>query len=73
MIKIGDKVTFDCLADIKIRGSGIGKEYVTGTVVYIHPKHNWFSVVYRSGENDTPLRTSFHFCDIGQNVFLCKG
>lgn len=72
MIKVGTKVEFDCLRDIKIRGTGIGKEIVKGRVVEVYPEHSWFAVEYCLGEDDTKLRTSFHFCDIGDSVTVCK-
>lgn len=72
MIKIGDKVTFDCLKDIKIRGTAAGKQEVIGKVIEVHTEHSWFAVEYRLGKDDTLLRTSFNFVDIGDNVFLCR-
>ena len=72
MIKIGDRVKFDCLKDIKIRGTAAGQEYVKGKVIEVYPEQNWFAVEYRLGKDDTRLRTSFHFCDIGDNVTVCR-
>lgn len=72
MIKLGDKVRFDCLKDIKIRGTACGQEYVTGTVIEVHEDRNWFAVEYCLGEDDTKLRTSFHFADLGENVVLYR-
>lgn len=69
MIKIGDKVTFDCLKNINIRGMACGEEWVVGKVIEIHKKHHWFAVEYCLGEDNTKLRTSFHFADIDVNVF----
>ena len=73
MIKIGDKVTFDCLRDIKVRGTATGEDWVVGKVIEVHTEHNWFAVEYPLGEDDTRLRTSFHFCDIGDAVFVQLG
>ena len=72
MIKVGDKVKFDHLKDVKIRGIVFVPATVKGTVVDIHKDHHWFSVEYKIGECETPMRTSFHFADIGEKVFLCK-
>ena len=71
MIKIGDKVKFDHLKDIKISGLAYGAQQVEGEVIEIHEDHNWFAVKYQLVEGVT-LRTSFHFADIGVNVFPCK-
>lgn len=71
MIKVGDKVEFDCLKDIKIRGMAAGQEWVTGKVIEVHTDRSWFAVEYRLGEDDTRLRTSFHFADIGDKVTVC--
>jgi hypothetical protein len=72
MIKVGDKVEFDHLKDIKIRGLASGKHIVTGTVIEVYPEHQWFAVEYFLGEDNTRLRTSFKFVDIGVSVFPCK-
>ena len=72
MIKIGTKVEFDMLKDIRIRGMAAGKEFVKGRVVEVYPERSWFAVEYCLGEDDTKLRTSFHFCDIGDSVMVCK-
>lgn len=72
MIKIGDKVQFDCLKGIKIRGMASGKEIVTGKVIEVYPEHRWFAVEYRLGREKTRLRTSFNFTDIDVTVFPCK-
>lgn len=62
MIKIGDKVEFNVM--------DYGQEWITGRVIEIHKKHHWFAVEYCLGEDDTKLRTSFHFADLGVNVYL---
>ena len=72
MIKVGDKVTFDHLKDIKIRGSSWGSAIVKGTVIEIHEDRHWFAVEYKPGDSGAVLRTSFHFADIGETVFPCK-
>lgn len=61
MIKIGDKVRFN--------GFEGNQDYLIGKVVEIHKKHHWFAVEYCLGEDNTKLRTSFHFADIDVNVF----
>ena len=66
MIQVGQKVRFDAFQHIKSSIDRI-KEITVGTVVYINERHKWFSVQY--GENQ---RISFKFCDIGQNVTICK-
>lgn len=72
MVKIGDKVRFDHLKDIKIRGMASGQEFVTGKVIEVYPDKRWFAVEYSLKNDDTRLRTSFHFADIDVNVTLCK-
>ena len=69
MVKIGDKFSFDCLKDIKIRGMATGEEWVVGKVVEVHEKGSWFAVEYCLGEDNTKLRTCFHFADIGVSVY----
>lgn len=69
-IKIGQKVRFDPLAETR----GFGAEdyrghFVTGTVVMVNARHKWFSVEYLSGS--TKQRTSFKFCQIGEDVQIC--
>lgn len=64
MVKVGQKVRFDPFFDIKAYGVADLREYVTGTVVFVHHKNLWFSVIY--GDN----RTSFKFDDIGERVTI---
>lgn len=71
MIKIGDKVKFDHLNGICIRGLPYGAYVVKGTVIEIHEDHKWFAVEYFLDGN-VKMRTSFNFADIGVTVFLCK-
>lgn len=71
MIKVGDKVKFDHLKDIRISGLAYGKSMVKGVVIEVHEDHRWFGVRYSLGD-DASLRTSFNFADIGVNVFPCK-
>lgn len=70
MLKVGDKVKFDHLKDIKIHGLACGRCFVTGTVVEIHKEHRWFSVEYKIG--DSTQRTSFSFSDIDDKVKVVK-
>lgn len=67
MIKVGQKVRYDPLADIKGFALSDFRTESTGTVVYINEKHRWFSVV----NDESRLRTSFHFCQIGRDVKVC--
>lgn len=64
-IKLGTKVRFDPLYGC-VAG---GHEHVTGKVIDI--RNRWFGVEYDLG--GTKQRTSFNFCDIDQNVHICKG
>ena len=64
MVKVGQKVRFDPFYDIHAYGVADLRDYVTGTVVLVHHKHQWFSVAY--GDN----RTSFKFDDIGERVTI---
>ena len=68
MIQVGQKVRFDPFEEVK--GFGIeenrGKP-VTGTVVFVHAPHRWFSVEY----GNPKMRTSFRFDEIGKVVNVC--
>lgn len=66
MIKLGQEVQFKPMDGIRFPGCSEEMEVVTGKVVYINEPHHWFSVVY--GPDDEPIRTSFHFCEIGAKV-----
>lgn len=63
-VSAGQKVQFNPWDDIKGVGNNDFCTTVTGTVLAIYPKHQWFSVVYGLHK----LRTSFKFCDIGDGV-----
>ena len=65
MVKVGQKVICEPFARIKIQGMHELPTNVPGKVVYVNEKHHWFGVEY-GGEDK--LRTSFHFCDIGDIV-----
>lgn len=68
VIKVGQKVRFDPFESITGFGSNDNRgNIVTGTVVLVNYKNEWFSVVYGNPEQ----RTSFKFCDIGQAVKVC--
>lgn len=67
MIKVGQKVRYDPLAHVKGFALADLRTESTGTVVYINEKHRWFSVV----NDESRLRTSFHFCQIGRDVKVC--
>ena len=72
MIKVGDKVRFNCLKDVVFPGMGLGEEYVDGKVVEVYPEHSWFSVEYILGKDKKRMRASFHFVDIGKKVAVCR-
>ena len=67
MIKVGQKVKYDPLDGIKGFALSDLRTDSIGTVVYINEKHRWFSVV----NDESKLRTSFHFCQIGKEVKVC--
>ena len=70
MITVGEKVQFDPFEVIK--GFDIGTikgKTVTGTVVMVNYANKWFSVEYECGGEKQ--RTSFKFCQIGKDVFIC--
>lgn len=68
MIKVGQKVTFDPFAEITGFGANDNRgNIVTGTVVFVNYKNEWFSVVYGKPE----LRASFRFDEIGKAVNVC--
>ena len=66
MIQVGPRVRFDALEACKTRTDCIEANTV-GVVVYINERHKWFSV-----EHSENQRISFKFCEIGQNVHICK-
>ena len=66
MIRLGQKVRFDSLESCKNQADKIVADTV-GVVVYINEQNGWFSVKYSENQ-----RTSFKFCEIGQNVHICK-
>lgn len=68
MIKVGQKVTFDPFAEITGFGSNDNRgNIVTGTVVMVNYKNEWFSVAYGKPE----LRASFRLDEIGKAVTVC--
>lgn len=68
MVEVGQKVKFDPFASITCHGiAELQGENVTGTVVMVNNKHNWFSVEYGKQKQ----RISFNFCDIGKAVKVC--
>ena len=46
------------------------KATIVGTVVYINWEHRYFTAEYDCGE--TKQYESFKFCDIDENVHICK-
>jgi hypothetical protein len=65
-ITAGQKVRFDPFEALFGYGIGDMRGLVTGTIVNVYPKHQWFSVVY--GEHKQ--RISFKFTDIGKSVMF---
>lgn len=65
-LRVGQKVKFDPFAELCGLGVSDFRTFYNGTVVYINRKHHWFSVV----DDETKLRTSYHFCRIGKDVRL---
>ena len=69
MIEVGQKVRFDpFLTHTGFASDGFRGRYATGKVVYVNTRHKWFSVEY----GDPKMRTSFKFCDLGEQVELLK-
>ena len=72
MLKIGQKVRFEPLKNVKLlRLPGEVRRVVTGTVVYINHQNKWFSAEYICGHSGLKQRESFKFSQIGQDVMLC--
>ena len=63
-VSVGQKVQFDPFDDIKGFGLNEFRKTITGTIIAVYPKHQWFLVEYGIHK----LRTSFKFCDIGDGV-----
>lgn len=64
MIKLGQKVYFDPFVDLRGFSSDLNRgQKVTGEVVYINKRHNWFSVAFRGNQ-----RISFMFSQLGKDV-----
>ena len=68
MIRVGQKVRFKPLADVRCHGVTVIDDAVIGTVVMVNEKHSWFSVEY----GDSKMHTSFKFDDIGDKVCIVK-
>lgn len=64
MIVVGDKVRFDPFQHDRGQDIGYYRGNVPGEVVEVNYKHKWFSVEYGC----PAMRTSFKFCDIGDEV-----
>lgn len=62
----GRKVRFDPFETVFGYGVGEIRGLVTGTIVNVYPKHQWFSVVY----GEPKQRISFKFSDIGKSVMF---
>ena len=70
MVEIGQKVKFDPYAEANGTCSRTLKgNLVTGTVMLVNKAHKWFSIEYFI--NGSKQRTSYKFCDIGEDVILC--
>lgn len=72
MIGVGEKVRF--VPSFDIGGNDdeetLKRKTVTGTVVYIHSAHQYFTCEYDLGRSK--MRESFKFADIGKTVKLCR-
>ena len=66
-IKIGDKVSFDPVAEVWIPGCEDHREEVIGKVIEINKDHNWFAVKYELGGK--PFRSCFHFIDLEEGYY----
>ena len=66
MIELGQRVRFDALEACK-NGTDRIVANTVGVIVYINEQHKWFSVKHSGNQ-----RISFKFCEIGQNVHICK-
>lgn len=64
MIEVGNIVRFDPFEGIRFYGVCQMPKRVIGKIVYVHRPHHWFTVEY----GEERVRTSFHFCDIGNSV-----
>lgn len=64
-MRIGQKVRFDPFEYAKCSDVSAVRGKVTGKIVAIYPKHNWFSVEYGNKQ-----RISFKFSDVGSVVTL---
>ena len=62
MIKLGQKVRFNPWHGQ--RGFADCDCNVDGTVIYVHPAHHYFTVVYELGPMKHKFKTSFHFADV---------
>ena len=70
MIKVGQQVRFDPFNDI----NNYGDATTTGTVIFVNPAHEYFTVEYEAA--DQMFRTSFKFNDLNghrRNVFVERG
>lgn len=68
MVICGDMVEFDPFGEVTgFASDDYRGNIVTGTVVFVNYKNEWFSVEY----GNPKMRTSFKFCDIGKAVKIC--
>lgn len=63
-VSVGQKVQFDPWDDLKGIGIKEVRKTVTGTILAVYTKHQWFLVEYGIHK----MRTGFKFCDIGDGV-----
>lgn len=70
MIQVGQKVRFDPYVGVKVPSFGNVSSLKVGTVIEVHEDHHWFAVEY--DVNDSTMRTSFNFADIGDNVQVVR-
>ena len=67
-LKIGQKVRFSPLKDVRVFGFEDDKSEKTGVITYINVPHRWFLVEYDG--LGCKLRSGYKFSDIGLTVFI---
>ena len=67
-LKIGQKVRFIPLKDVRVFGFEDDKSEKTGVITYINVPHRWFLVEYDG--LGCKLRSGYKFSDIGLTVFI---
>ena len=67
-LKVGQKVRFIPLKDVRVFGFEDDKSEKTGVITYINVPHRWFLVEYDGV--GCKLRSGYKFSDIGLTVFI---